>query len=156
MLEWIDYPERIGGIYSLTLLEVKDGVVAEKNRLVILSFSCLLVLLPVFVDLPEDDLGSVLSFLDVSAQGLGLAIGNPVARPVALRGEKENIDAAVFLLADKFAGGSVRQGLRQGATPDSSCLMMDSVTISYAVGICVLLLYVWISFGRTGSTIGLN
>src|SRR5882672_8922979 len=45
-----------------------------------------------------------------------------------------------FLLT-RFAGGSVRHGLRHGATPDSSCLMIDSVTISYAVGICVLLLF---------------
>ena len=46
-----------------------------------------------------------------------------------------------FLLA-RFAGVPVPQGLRQGATPDSSCLMMNSVTISYAVDICVLILWV--------------
>src|ERR1700680_3181103 len=60
-----------------------------------------------------------------------------------------------FLLT-RFVGGSVRQGLRQGATPDSSCLMMDSVTISYAVGICVLLLYVRISFSRMVQSGGLR
>src|ERR1019366_434316 len=58
-----------------------------------------------------------------------------------------------FLLT-RFAGGSVRQGLRQGATPDSSCLILDSVTISYAVGICVFLLLVWISFRLNGSRYG--
>ncbi len=56
-----------------------------------------------------------------------------------------------FLLA-RLAGISVRQGLRQGATLDSSCSMMDSVTTSYADGICVLLLSVWISFDGMGST----
>ena len=45
-----------------------------------------------------------------------------------------------FLLT-RFAGVAVRHGLRHGATPDSSCLMMDSVTISYAVDISVVLLY---------------
>jgi hypothetical protein len=33
---------------------------------------------------------------------------------------------------------------------------MDAVTISYAVDICVLLLFVWIWFDRTGRAIGLN
>ena len=45
-----------------------------------------------------------------------------------------------FLLT-RFAGGSVRHGSRYGATPDSSCLMIDSVTISYAVGISEVLLF---------------
>ena len=89
------------GLDSLALLQVEDGVVAKQNRLAIFRFSCLLVLLPVFVDLPEDNLGPVLAFLDASAQCLGLTIGNPVARAVTLRSEKENIDAPVFLLADK-------------------------------------------------------
>ena len=91
----------LGRLDSVALFQVEDGVVAKQNRFAIFRFSCLLVLLSVFVDLPEDDLGAVLAFLDASAQGLGLTIGNPVARAVTQRSEKENIDAAVFLLADQ-------------------------------------------------------
>jgi hypothetical protein len=137
----------VRGFDSLALLQVEDGVVAQQNRFAIFRFSCLLVLLSIFVNLPEDNLGPVLALLDASAQCLGLTIGNPVARAVTLREARRKILMPRYsFLLTRFAGGSVRQGLRQGATPDSSCLMMDSVTISYAVGICVVLLLVWISF----------
>ena len=46
----------LGRLDSLALFQVEDGVIAQQNRLVIFSFPCLLVLLPVFVDLPEDNL----------------------------------------------------------------------------------------------------
>jgi hypothetical protein len=67
LFQRIDYSERIGGFYSLTLLQVEDGVVAKQNRLVIFSFPCLLVFLPVFADLPEDNFGAVFLFADVSS-----------------------------------------------------------------------------------------
>src|ERR1017187_5386980 len=103
-----------GGFDSFALLQVEDGVVAQQDRFAIFSFSCLLVLLPVFVDLPEDDLGPVLAFLDLSAQGLGLTIGNPVARAVALRPQQENIYASVLLLADKVCWWLRTPGLAPG------------------------------------------
>src|SRR5260370_34517753 len=97
----MDDPNWFGRLDSLTLFQVEDGVVSEQNRLAIFRFSCFLVLLSVFIDLPEDNLGTVLAFLNASAQALGLTIGNPVARAVTQRSEKENIDASLFLLADK-------------------------------------------------------
>jgi hypothetical protein len=101
LLEGMDDPGRLGGLDSLALFEVKDGVVAQQNRLAIFRFSSFLVLLSVFVDLPEDNLGAVFSFPDASAQRLGLAIGQPIPRAITLKSEKENIDAPVFLLAGK-------------------------------------------------------
>jgi hypothetical protein len=54
------------------------------------------------MNLPEHDLGAVLSFPDGSSQRLCLAISQPVPRAISLASEKENVDPSIFLLADEI------------------------------------------------------
>jgi hypothetical protein len=103
LLDGIDYRAWCGGFDSLALFQVEDGVVAKQDARALLCFA-LFVFLGVFPELPEDNLGAVLSLLDVSAECSGLTVGEPKPRAVTLNSEKENIDSSILLLADEVCG----------------------------------------------------
>ena len=100
LLDWTDDLDWFGRLDSLALLQIKDGVVAQQNRFAIFRFSCLLVLLPVFVDLPEDNLGALLALLDASAQCLG--IGAPSITASALSRDTYPSDRRLRFMRSRF------------------------------------------------------
>ena len=75
----MDGRRRIREFDPFALLDVEHGVIAEENGFVVLKLAARGVSLLILVDLPQDDFGTVLSFLDISADRLGLAVRQPVA-----------------------------------------------------------------------------
>src|ERR1700686_4806431 len=79
LLNGMDGRRRIREFDPFALLDVEHGVIAEENGFAILKLAGRSVLLLILVDLPQDALGTVLSFLDISADRLSLAVCQPVA-----------------------------------------------------------------------------
>src|SRR5229473_3356047 len=67
LLDGMDGRCRIREFDPFALLDVEHGVIAEENEFVVLNLPACGVSLLILVDLPQNDLGTVLSFLDGSA-----------------------------------------------------------------------------------------